>query len=212
MYKDIFNWIQGLMEKLGVGRKDEDSLSSSSTEPGNGFVERMKVCAELAGSATALAKRAGVSQSGIRRYFSGGEPTRPQLIAIARAVEVRVAWLATGELPMCDVGGPAPSEDVTRGLGASKGSNALGSVAKGGRQSTRMASSPFMTLYARLVAPLHELTSVNEREREWVLQCTLDILRATAADSNADITDFSADQLRQAVGLAASAYTTHGAS
>lgn len=81
--------------------KEPDSegkvLSSSDDELETGFIERMKVCADRVGSVSALAKAAGISQSGIRRYFSGGEPSRRQLIALARAADVSVAWLAAGE-------------------------------------------------------------------------------------------------------------------
>jgi phage repressor protein C with HTH and peptisase S24 domain len=38
-----------------------------------------------------------MSQSGMRRYFTGGEPTRPVLVAIARAVNVSFLWLSIGE-------------------------------------------------------------------------------------------------------------------
>lgn len=56
----------------------------------------MNTCAARAGSVSALARKAGISQSGIRRYFAGGEPTRPHLVAIASAAEVSLIWLATG--------------------------------------------------------------------------------------------------------------------
>jgi DNA-binding phage protein len=72
----------------------------------SGFVERMQKCAERAGSVNALARKADLSQSGIRRYFSGGEPTRKVLIAIANAAGVDFLWLATGEGAM--VRGEAP--------------------------------------------------------------------------------------------------------
>lgn len=60
------------------------------------FIARLEVCADLVGSVNALAREAGISQGGIRRYFSGGEPTRPILIAIARAAGVNFSWLALG--------------------------------------------------------------------------------------------------------------------
>lgn len=57
----------------------------------------MQKCAERAGSVNALARKADLSQSGIRRYFCGGEPTRKVLIALAQAAEVDLVWLATGD-------------------------------------------------------------------------------------------------------------------
>lgn len=66
----------------------------SSIDPD--FIDRMQKCADLAGSVNALARKAELSQSGIRRYFTGGDPTRRVLIAIANAAGVDFAWLATG--------------------------------------------------------------------------------------------------------------------
>lgn len=90
--------------KKGVGESakpyiigDADSAGGESVsivDPA--FVERMQKCAERVGSVNALARKANLSQSGIRRYFSGGEPTRKVLIAIANAAEVDFLWLATG--------------------------------------------------------------------------------------------------------------------
>jgi len=82
---------------MKAAKKDETALSSSAKELENSFIERMEVCAERAGSVTALARKARISQSGIRRYFSGGEPTRPHLVALAKAAKVDLVWLATGE-------------------------------------------------------------------------------------------------------------------
>lgn len=61
------------------------------------FIDRMRVCADLAGSVNALARKAELSQSGIRRYFAGGDPTRRVLIALAKAAGVNFLWLATGD-------------------------------------------------------------------------------------------------------------------
>lgn len=61
------------------------------------FISRLRKCAEIVGSANALSRAAGVSQSGLSRYFEGGEPSRPILIAIAKAAGVSLDWLATGE-------------------------------------------------------------------------------------------------------------------
>lgn len=71
------------------------AVNKNVTDPG--FIERMKSLAEKIGSVNALARAAGLSQSGIRRYFDGGEPSRPQLIAIARAGGVSISWLVSGE-------------------------------------------------------------------------------------------------------------------
>jgi phage repressor protein C with HTH and peptisase S24 domain len=60
------------------------------------FLERLRYAADKVGSANALAKRAGISQSGFHRYLNGGEPTRKMLSAIANAAAVSVEWLAFG--------------------------------------------------------------------------------------------------------------------
>lgn len=56
-----------------------------------------------------------MSQSGMRRYFVGGEPTRPVLVAIARAVGVSFLWLATGEGEMYE---QKPKGDPTTSSGS----------------------------------------------------------------------------------------------
>lgn len=73
----------------------------------------MSYCAERVGSVSALAKKAGISQSGIRRYFNGGEPSRPHLVAIAGAADVSLAWLAAGEGPR-EGGEAAPTSGLGR--------------------------------------------------------------------------------------------------
>lgn len=93
------------MSNLKGRDKEGEAFSSSEDELETSFIARMQFCAERVGSVSALAKAAGISQSGIRRYFSGGEPTRPQLIAIAQAAGVGVAWLTAGE------GGPSNGEE-----------------------------------------------------------------------------------------------------
>ncbi len=74
--------------------------ATQSIEPpraGDDFVGRLRRLIDLAGSASALAKSAGVSQSGFHRYLSGGEPSRKVLVALAKAGDVSLVWLATGE-------------------------------------------------------------------------------------------------------------------
>jgi transcriptional regulator with XRE-family HTH domain len=63
------------------------------------FRERLAELAEKVGSYYELAKRAGINEDTLRNYrrFRGTEPSRPVLIALARAGAVSVNWLATGE-------------------------------------------------------------------------------------------------------------------
>jgi DNA-binding phage protein len=95
-----------------VTEVEEELHETEEESPGDGgFIERMQACATRAGSVNALARKADLSQSGIRRYFAGGEPTRKVLIAIAHAAGVDFRWLATGEGRM--------NRDEAGGVGAS---------------------------------------------------------------------------------------------
>lgn len=73
----------------------------------------MEIAAKMAGNATRLAERTGISRRAIGEYLAGkAEPSRPRLVAIAAAAGVQVAWLATGEGPMRAgdvVASPAPT-------------------------------------------------------------------------------------------------------
>ncbi|SES24197.1 Phage repressor protein C, contains Cro/C1-type HTH and peptisase s24 domains [Vreelandella subterranea] len=84
---------------MKVESSDGSTLSSSKKEleRDEAFIERLRSLAEYHGSVNALAKAAGVSQSGLQRYLNGGEPSRKALIAIALASDVSLGWLATGE-------------------------------------------------------------------------------------------------------------------
>ena len=80
---------------------EANGLSSSggeleSTDP---FHQRLQRLVAIAGSANALAKMTGISQSGIQRYLKGGEPTRKMLITLAECTGVDLMWLMTGEGP-----------------------------------------------------------------------------------------------------------------
>lgn len=66
------------------------------------FQARMKILADLAGNVSTLAKKAGISQSGIRRYFGESEPTRPILIALSQATGVSALWLLDGTGPQSE--------------------------------------------------------------------------------------------------------------
>lgn len=85
------------MSKMKAQDTRNSDLSSTRSEDENQFVSRMRLCAEKAGSVNALARKAGLSQSTVRRYFESGEPSRPHLVKLAAAANVSVAWLASGE-------------------------------------------------------------------------------------------------------------------
>jgi transcriptional regulator with XRE-family HTH domain len=63
------------------------------------FKERLDLAAKRAGSYYELARRAQVGEETLRNYrVRGSEPSRPILVAIAKAAGVSVGWLAAGQL------------------------------------------------------------------------------------------------------------------
>jgi transcriptional regulator with XRE-family HTH domain len=66
-------------------------------EADTAFLARLEECAQQCGSRASLARRAGLTPGSIQNYFEGGEPTRRTLVDLARAANVSVEWLATGE-------------------------------------------------------------------------------------------------------------------
>jgi hypothetical protein len=88
---------KGVKEAAQSYQVGEGAHAGREGEMDQAFIDRMRVCADLAGSVNALARKAELSQSGIRRYFVGGDPTRRVLIALAKAAGVNFLWLATGE-------------------------------------------------------------------------------------------------------------------
>jgi len=60
------------------------------------FADRLiEIVAEFP-SRAALAKKAGLTPSALQSYVEGAEPTRPALVALARAANVSLEWLADG--------------------------------------------------------------------------------------------------------------------
>lgn len=82
-----------------------------SEEPDPEFRIRIEQVIERAGGPKSLSERSGVSLTQLHQYRKGSEPSRPKLIAMARVAGVRVAWLATGELPM-EEGAPRTAEVI----------------------------------------------------------------------------------------------------
>ncbi len=64
------------------------------------FADRLRLVIDAEESALALARKAEIGESLIRRYLSGSEPGLDKLVRIAAAARVRLEWLATGEGPM----------------------------------------------------------------------------------------------------------------
>ncbi|PIA70949.1 c repressor [Ectopseudomonas toyotomiensis] len=83
--------------KLETDEATRLSSSDSEAESADAFLQRLQRLVQIAGSANALAKRSGISQSGIQRYLKGGEPTRKMLITLAECTGVSLVWLMTGK-------------------------------------------------------------------------------------------------------------------
>lgn len=84
-------------ENLKADRSDGVSLSSSRVELESGkFSERLKE-AIGAQSVLAFSKECGISDSLIRKYLAGSLPGTDNLVSMARAAKVSIAWLAAGE-------------------------------------------------------------------------------------------------------------------
>ena len=61
--------------------------------------ERLRVAVDRAGGIAAVSRASGVIPRSLGRYLSGQEMKRPALIALARACNVSLEWLATGQEP-----------------------------------------------------------------------------------------------------------------
>lgn len=60
------------------------------------FIARLEETSTAFPSRAALAKAASTPPSSLQAYFEGVEPTRPALVALARAANVSLDWLADG--------------------------------------------------------------------------------------------------------------------
>jgi hypothetical protein len=59
-----------------------------------GFIKRLEEMISEFPSRAALAKAADLPPSSLQSYIEGAEPTRPALVALARAADVSLEWLA----------------------------------------------------------------------------------------------------------------------
>lgn len=105
---------QMVKPKLKREKDVEEVVSSSGSEPESlsGFHERLNSILKSEQSKSALAVRAGISQSGFHRIVHGGEPGLKNLVAIANAAGVSLEWLATGQTPLASPNpGPPQASD-----------------------------------------------------------------------------------------------------
>lgn len=94
----------------------------------SGFVERLQALAASVGSVTALARRAGLSQAGVRSYLYESEPTRSVIVAMAEAAGASPGWLVDGKSAMCAPDSPVRqrAEAELRKVYEANGGNASG--------------------------------------------------------------------------------------
>ena len=89
---------------------DAKSPSSRSSQPDalgrtEGFSDRVLMLAQNVGGIMELAKRSNLSHQVVRKYVRGvSDPSRERLVALARAGNVQLEWLATGEGEMAAQG------------------------------------------------------------------------------------------------------------
>lgn len=84
---------------------------TQSTISQTAFAERLEEASAKFPSRAALAKAAAIPPSSLQAYFEGAEPTRPVLVALARAADVSLDWLAEGR------GDKEPRPPVPKGYG-----------------------------------------------------------------------------------------------
>ena len=76
----------------------EASKNLSKEERVDAFGMRMNIAIKRAGGVTVMSEKAGVSTSVLRKWRAGqSEPTLSSLVSMARAADLSVEWLATGE-------------------------------------------------------------------------------------------------------------------
>ncbi|WP_421864424.1 helix-turn-helix domain-containing protein [Marinobacter adhaerens] len=91
------------MEIKGLGvtmtRQSSDTGEVNvQREKVDAFSERVAIAIKKAGGATLMAQKAEVSGSVLRKWRSGqSDPSRTNLVKMARAAGVSLEWLATGE-------------------------------------------------------------------------------------------------------------------
>lgn len=72
-----------------------------NSETPSALADRLRQCAQLAGSGDELARKTAIPRRTLETYLSGEtEPKPSRLFAIAGAAGVRPEWLLTGEPPM----------------------------------------------------------------------------------------------------------------
>ncbi len=85
--------------KHGDNSEINFGVTASNSEM-RALAERIRECAKMVGSGDALAQKAAIPRRTLETYLSGdAEPKTLRLVAISRASDVHIEWLATGNGP-----------------------------------------------------------------------------------------------------------------
>ena len=85
---------------------DTDVGVSGANSDTNIRSERLRAAIRRAGGNAAVAARSGIPKTTLDGYLRGGEMKLSNVVSLAQATGVRLAWLATGEGPMRPDGAP----------------------------------------------------------------------------------------------------------
>lgn len=86
-----------------VMRMVRESYADAKTDPDDAqdLAIRMRLLIAREGGASALARRCGCSEGTVRSWRDGhSDPSRARCVALARALNISLQWLVTGEGPM----------------------------------------------------------------------------------------------------------------
>ncbi|MCP3018420.1 helix-turn-helix domain-containing protein [Cupriavidus basilensis] len=93
------------------------------------LVDRLRQCAEIAGSGDELSRRAAIPRRTLEYYLAGeSDPKAKRLTAIVEATGVNGHWLLTGSGPMLANDARLPSNRATAAMDASRLGSALSEV------------------------------------------------------------------------------------
>lgn len=76
-----------------------DELEAQQTNGGLSFRIKSLIKSKFKNNHSLFVQESGISQGALKRYLAGGDPSRSKLIAMAKAANVNLLWLATGEGP-----------------------------------------------------------------------------------------------------------------
>ncbi len=140
------------------------------------FAERLRKAIGTE-SENSFATRCGVSRPLLRQYLTGSEPGMAKVVAIAKAADVTVQWLATGEGPM------RPSEGAPSAVQAAAAvdEELLACVAEGialiyKEENARIYTGPLVRAAARMYDDLVAACDTPD-ERQAGLKAMLQQLR-----------------------------------